>query len=66
MFPQRLKDVVNWLIAQPLPSYNKRRLLEGWAITVGVRVRSRYYHLVEFSGVEGYESSHPDAEGRLS
>ena len=50
MFPQRKKQVIGFLIAQPLPSWTKRRLLEGWCITVGVRCRSREYHLVEISG----------------
>ena len=62
MFPQRKREVVNFLVSQPLPSWTKRRLLEGWALTVGIRLRSRDFHTVEVSGVEGHDSSAPDAE----
>lgn len=52
MFPQRKADVIRFLTAQPYPSEFKRRLLEGWALTVGLRLRSREFHLVESSGVD--------------
>lgn len=52
MFPQSKQQVIEFLIGQPLPSWTKRRLLEGWAITVGIRLKSREYHLVDASGVE--------------
>lgn len=52
MFPQKKKDVLNFLIAQPLPSWTKCRLLEGWCMTVGVRCRNWEYHQVEVSGVD--------------
>lgn len=52
MYPQYKKDVISFLIAQPLPSWTKRRLLEGWCLTVGVRCFSSQYHLVEMSGVD--------------
>jgi len=53
MYPERKKQVIDFLIAQPLPGDLKRRLLEGWAITVGVRCRSRDFSLVEQSGYDG-------------
>lgn len=53
MYPERKQDVVSFLIAQPLPGDFKRRLLEGWAITVGIRLRSRDFSLVEASGYDG-------------
>lgn len=52
MYPQRKMDVINFLIAQPLPSWVKMRLLEGWAMTVGVRCSNKQYHMVEISGVD--------------
>jgi hypothetical protein len=56
MYPQRKAEVVNFLIAQPLPGNLKRRLLEGWCVTVGVRARPREYYLLDISGVEHYET----------
>jgi hypothetical protein len=52
MYPQRKKETIAFLIAQPLPSWIKRRLLEGWCVTVGLRCKSSEYHLVEVSGVD--------------
>jgi hypothetical protein len=51
MYPQRKKDVINFLIAQALPGNLKRRLLEGWCVTVGVRARPREYYLLDASDV---------------
>lgn len=45
------QEVINWLQAAAFPGYFKRRLLEGWAISVGLRIRPRDYDLVEKSGV---------------
>jgi hypothetical protein len=53
MYPQCKKQVISWLIAQPLTSDRKRELLNGWAITVGCRCKSMDYHMVEVSGVDG-------------
>lgn len=53
MYPEKKAEVVQFLQAQPLPGDFKRRLLEGWAITVGIRVRSREYNLVAASGFDG-------------
>jgi len=50
MYPQYKMAVIAFLISQPLPSWTKRRLLEGWCMTVGVRCRSWHYHLLEVSG----------------
>jgi hypothetical protein len=52
MYPQRKKDVINFLLAQPFPGQFKRRLLEGWAVTVGLRIRAREYQLLDASGVD--------------
>ena len=52
MYPQCKKAVMNYLIAQPLPSWTKRALLNGWCMTVGIRCTSAEYHLVEVSGVD--------------
>lgn len=52
MYPQMKPQVVAFLISQPLPSWTKLRLLEGWCMTVGVRCRNREYHMVEVSGVD--------------
>lgn len=52
MDPSRKVDVINWLLAQPYEGNFKRRLLEGWAITVGLRVRGRDFQLVEASGLD--------------
>jgi len=53
MYPQRKKEVIAFLIALPLPSGIKSRLLEGWCMTVGVRCKSFEYHMVDVSGVDG-------------
>jgi hypothetical protein len=53
MYREKKAEVVQFLLAQPLPGDLKRRLLEGWAITVGIRVRSRDFHLVHASGFDG-------------
>jgi hypothetical protein len=52
MYPQCKKSVIDFLLAQPFTSELKERLLEGWALTVGVRVRPREFHIVEASGVD--------------
>lgn len=52
MDPRLKADVIRWLTAQPYDGYFKRRLLEGWAITVGVRVRGRDFALVVASGID--------------
>jgi hypothetical protein len=53
MYREKKAEVVQFLLAQPLPGDLKRRLLEGWAITVGIRVRSRDFNLVHASGFDG-------------
>jgi hypothetical protein len=53
MYWQKKPEVINWLLAQPLPGELKRRLLEGWGVTVGLRIRAREYQLLEDSGVDG-------------
>lgn len=56
MFRERKRDVMNFLLASAYPSEFKRRLLEGWALTVGLRIRSSDYHLIEASGVDYQDS----------
>jgi hypothetical protein len=53
MYPERKKEVIAFLQAQPFAGDYKRRLLEGWSITVGIRLRSRDFRLVEASGFDG-------------
>lgn len=52
MFREKRMDVVRFLQAQPWPGDFKRRVLEGWCLTVGVRAPSRDYLAVERSGVD--------------
>jgi hypothetical protein len=53
MYREKKAEVVRFLIAQPLPGDLKRRLLEGWCLTVGIRARSRDFNLVHASGFDG-------------
>lgn len=53
MYREKKAEVVQFLIAQPLPGDLKRRLLEGWCLTVGIRARSRDFNLVYASGFDG-------------
>ncbi|MGH9402856.1 MAG: hypothetical protein ACRD2P_12200 [Terriglobia bacterium] len=52
MDPARKADVLRWLTAQPYEGNFKRRLLEGWALTVGIRVRGVEFSMVEASGID--------------
>jgi len=52
MYRERKRDVINFLLAAAYPSEFKRRLLEGYALTVGLRIPAREFHLVEASGVD--------------
>jgi len=53
MYPERKKEVIAFLQAQAFPGDYKRRLLEGWAVTVGLRVQAKDYNAVQASGVDG-------------
>jgi hypothetical protein len=53
MYPERKKDVVAFLQSQPWPGDFKRRVLEGWALTVGLRLRGADFRAVENSGFDG-------------
>jgi hypothetical protein len=55
MYPQKKQDVIRFLLAQALPGNIKRRILEGWCVTIGVRCRPRDYYLLESSGIDGTE-----------
>ena len=52
MFPEKKKEVIAFLLAQPYVGDFKRRLLEGWAVTVGLRIRSYDYGRVYRSGID--------------
>ena len=52
MFPAKKKDVIAFLLAQPYTGDFKRRLLEGWALTVGLRIRGYDYGRVFRSGID--------------
>lgn len=52
MYPERKREVIAFLQAQPWPGDFKRRVLEGWAVTVGIRLRSIDFKIVEASGVD--------------
>jgi len=52
MFPQKKKEVITFLLSAPYTGDYKRRLLEGWAVTVGLRLRSADYSRVEKSGID--------------
>lgn len=54
------RETINWLLAQPYPGFLKRRLMEGWAMAVGSRVRERDYQLLEASGAEPQDISVPE------
>lgn len=43
MAPEHKAAVIEWLRAQPLEKKRKRELLFGWAITVGVRLKTSNY-----------------------
>jgi len=58
MYPQRKQQVIAFLLAQPLPGDLKRRLLEGWAITVGLRCNAKDYRVLEQSGIDGINYTH--------
>lgn len=52
MYPERKRDVVNYLMALPIEGFLKKRYLEGWALTVGVRVQSKDYTAVDNTGID--------------
>jgi hypothetical protein len=58
-FPQKKKEVIAFLLAQPYTGDFKRRLLEGWAVTVGLRLRGNDYARVERSGIDYPAVSRP-------
>ncbi len=51
-FPERKKEVIEFLKKQPLPGTLKRELLLGWAQTVGVRINRRSFREVEMTGID--------------
>lgn len=43
-------EVIAWLVAQPLPGYFKRGVLQGWGKLVGVKLTQEEYAQVDLSG----------------
>jgi hypothetical protein len=52
MLPQRKREVIEFLKAQPLESKLKRNLLLGWAQTVGVRIRQAEYRELDETAID--------------
>lgn len=52
MFPARLGDVVDFLVAMPVSGHLKEQLLSGWARTVGVKLRGSLFRRVRESGLD--------------
>lgn len=58
VIPERLmtyqgkQEVIKFLIAAPLPAQLKRNLLQGWAMTVGLRIKASDYKKVYDSGID--------------
>lgn len=52
MYREKKRDVIAFLQAQAYPGDFKRRLLEGWAVTVGLRLRGSDFAAVERSGID--------------
>lgn len=53
MWRHRRKEVIAWLITQPLLGYMKRDLLVAWARTVAVRMTAKELQEVYDSGIKG-------------
>ena len=53
MYREKKQQVIAYLQGQPWPGDFKRSVIEGWALTVGIRVRSRDFQLVTRSGFDG-------------
>jgi hypothetical protein len=52
MRPEKKQDVLAWLVAQPAEAKQKKQLLLGWAVMVGVRLHKRDYDQVEASAID--------------
>lgn len=50
--PSMKKQLIQFLVEQPLPGNTKRELLLGWAMWVGVKIRGVDYMKVENSGID--------------
>ena len=53
MYREKKNEVIALLQSKAWPGDFKRRVLEGWALTVGLRLRSREFALMEQSGFDG-------------
>lgn len=56
MYPDKLQDVMSFLVSLPLPGYIKREYFFAWANTVSVRLKH--------TDVVAVETSTPQPEGR--
>jgi hypothetical protein len=52
MYPNKKREVVDFLKALPLESKRKRQLLLGWAQTVGMRIEERLYRELDESAID--------------
>lgn len=52
MFREKKMEVIRFLQAQPYTGDLKRRFLEGWAVTVGLRLRGADFKAVERTGID--------------
>lgn len=52
MFAARKADVIAFIQAAPAEADFKRKLLLGWAITVGVRLNKHDYEKVDRTGID--------------
>lgn len=63
MYRSKKKQVLDFLRAQPWPGDFKRRVLEGWQITVGTRLHGRDFQAVEATGIDGPQFGMPRPSG---
>lgn len=52
MYPEKLKEVVAFLKAQPYPGNLKRSLIMGWARVAGIQLKRKVINDVEYSGID--------------
>ncbi len=52
MFPNKKREVVEFLKRQPLEKKLKRSLLLGWAQTVGMRIEQSLYRELDESAID--------------
>jgi hypothetical protein len=52
MYPQKKAAVIRFLQAQPFNGDYKQKLLQGWAVTVGLRPTKAEYTAVRSTGID--------------